>query len=640
MFDSIRKHQRILQFVLVILIFPAFAFFGIQGYDRFFSAGDAVAKVGDFEISIQEFDQARQRQLDQIRQTLGGQIDPALIDNPGMRAEVLEGLVTQRALLAQAIEQRVSVSDDTLRKTILAIPDLVRPDGSFDMERYRALLSAQGRSEATFESELRRDLAMQALPGSIASTPMVPDALVERITRLGEQQREVRQRVFAPKDFVDEVDTSDEALKRFYEQNVASFEAPESVDVQYLVLNAAAIEATVQLNPDEVRAYYEQNKSRYTTAEQRRASHILITVEPGADEAAKSAAREKAQALRAKLAEGADFAALAEAESQDSGSAPAGGDLGFFTASMMVKPFADAAFALEPGQISEVVETEFGFHLIKVTEVRPGTQRPFETVRSEIEAEIRKQQSAGRFAEAAEAFSNMVYEQPESLQPAAEHFGLTIESAAGVQRGGAESLPNEHPLNNQRLLQALFSTDALANRRNTEAIDVGNGTLVSARVVEHRPARKQSFDEVRDEVEAGLVARESARLARQAGEALLADLKAGKADTKTGFSEPTTIGRAGTASVPPAAVEAIFRVDGAALPGYAGAEGDQGFAVFEVLQIIEASDEVLAERRPAYRRQLEQAYSQAGLQAYVDSVKARTKIVRNLDAIAPPPVDR
>ncbi|HRO60923.1 MAG TPA: SurA N-terminal domain-containing protein [Burkholderiaceae bacterium] len=640
MFDSIRKHQRILQFVLVILIFPAFAFFGIQGYDRFFSAGDAVAKVGDFEISMQEFDQARQRQLEQIRQTLGGQVDPALIDNPAMRAEVLEGLVTQRALLAQAIEQRVSVSDETLRKTILAIPDLVRPDGSFDMERYRALLSAQGRNEATFESELRRDLAMQALPGSIASTPMVPEALVERVTRLGEQQREVRQRVFVPKDFVDEVDTSDEVLQRFYEENVASFQAPESIDVQYLVLNAAAIEATVQLKPDEVRAYYEQNKARYTTAEQRRASHILITVDPGADDAAKSAAREKAEALRAKLEEGVDFAALAEAESQDSGSAPSGGDLGFFSASMMVKPFADAAFALEPGAVSEVVETEFGFHLIKVTEIRPGAQRPFETVRSEIEAEIRKQQSAGRFAEAAEVFSNMVYEQPESLQPAAEHFGLTIESANDVHRGGAESLPGEHPLNNQRLLQALFSGDAVSNRRNTEAIDVGNGTLVSARVVEHRPARKQTFDEVRDEVRTRLVARESARLARQAGEALIADLRAGKADTKNGFSAASTIGRGVTESVPAAAVEAIFRVDGAALPGYTGADGDQGFAVFEVLRIIEASDEVLDERRPAYRRQLDQAYSQAGLQAYVDSVKARTKIVRNLDAIAPQPVDR
>lgn len=640
MFDSIRKHQRLLQFVLLILIFPAFAFFGIQGYDRFLSDGDAVARVGDSNITRQEFDQARQRQLEQMRQMLGGQVDPAMLDNAGIRAEILEGLVTQRALQLEAGDQRIVVSDDSLRRAILAIPDLVKPDGSFDMERYRALLAAQGRNEAMFEAELRQDLAMQALPGAISQTPVVPDALVERVARLGEQTREVRQRVLAPADFASSVDTSEEALKRYHEQNAAAFETPEQARVEYLVLDPAAIEGTIQLNPDEVRAYYEQNKARYATAEQRRASHILITVDEGASDADKSAARDKALALRDKIAGGADFAELAKAESQDPGSAPSGGDLGYFSASMMVKPFADAAFALKEGEVSQVVETEFGYHVIKLTGIRPGVERPFQTVRAEIEAEIRKQQSAGRFAEAAESFSNLVYEQADTLQPAAERFGLKPQTAEKVRRDGAEGLPPDHPLNQPRLLEALFSADSLANRRNTQAVDVGGGRLVSARILEHSPARRQPFDEVRDEVRKRLVASESAQAARKAGEALLADLRSGKASPE-GFDKARTLGRAPSDSVPAQAIEAIFRVDAQKLPGYAGAAtSDGGYAVFEVSRVIEADDKVLAERKPLYRRQLEQAYSQAALGAYVEAVKARRKIVRHEQAIAPTPVER
>lgn len=641
MFDSIRKHQRLLQFILLILIFPAFAFFGIQGYDRFLSDGDAVARVGDAKITRQEFELARQRQLDQMRQVFGGQVDPAMLDNAAARAEILEGLVTQRALMLEAAEQRIVVSDDTLRRTILAIPDLVRADGSFDMERYRALLAAQGRNEAMFEAELRSDLAMQALPGAISQTPVVPEALVDRVARLGEQTREIRQRTFLPADFQSAVDTSDEALKRFHEQNAGAFETPEQARVEYLLLEPAAIEAAIQLNPDEVRAYYEQNKARYATAEQRRASHILITVDPGADDAAKKAARDKAQAIRDKLAGGADFAELARSESQDPGSAPSGGDLGFFSASMMVKPFADAAFALKEGEISQVVESEFGYHVIRVTGIRPGTERPFQTVRGEIEAEIRKQQSAGRFAEAAENFSNLVYEQADSLAPAAERFGLKVEAASEVRRDGVQALPREHPLNHPRVLQALFSDDSLAGKRNTQAVDIGGGRLVSARIVEHSPARRQPFEEVRDEVRKRLVARESAQAARKAGETLLAELRGGKAQPGAEFGEARTIPRAPSEALPQPAVESIFQVDAAKLPGYAGAAVvDGGYAVFAVTRVIEADDKLLAERKPLYRRQLEQAYSQAALSAYVEAVKARRKIVRNEQAIAPAAVDR
>jgi peptidyl-prolyl cis-trans isomerase D len=284
-----------------------------------------------------------------------------------------------------------------------------------------------------------------------------------------------------------------------------------------------------------------------------------------------------------------------------------------------------------------VVETESGFHVIRVTELRAGSERPFESVRAEIEAELRKQQSAGRFAEAAETFSNLVYEQPDSLQPAAERFGLEVQTAEQVRRDGLESLPREHPLNQPRLLQALFSDDSIATKRNTEAVDLGGGKLAAARIVEHQAARQQPFAEVRDQVREQLLARESAEAARKAGEELLAALESGKATAGDGFGGARTIGRMPDESLPTDAVEAVFRADAASLPAYAGAAlPDGGYAVFEIGKVIEPSDETLAERKPLYKQQLEQAYRQVALNAYVESVKARSRIVRNPEAIAPP----
>ncbi len=634
MFDSIRNHQRILLFVLVILIFPAFAFFGIQGYDQFLSGDRHPARVGDSRITQQEFDLARQQQLEQMRRMLGDRIDPSLLDSSALRAEVLEGLITQRAMLIEAQAQRVVVSNEALRQTILAIPDLLKPDGSFDMDRYRAQLAAQGRSEVAFEAELRRDLTLQALPSAISGTLNLPESLVDRVTRIGEQRREVRQRVFASADYASRVDVSDEALKRFHQDRSAEFQTPESVKIEYLVLEPAVIEQSIKLEPEAVKSFYEQNRGRYALAEQRRASHILIQLPPGADDEARKTARARAQAVRDRIVAGADFAETARTESQDPGSAASGGDLGLFDAGMMVKPFADVAFRLRVGELSELVETEFGYHIIRVAEVRPGKDPGFEAVRAEVESAIRKQQLSVRFAEAAETFSNLVYEQADTLEPAAGRFGLKIEKLDDVRKSGASSLGAEHPVNQPRVLQALFAADSLGARRNIAAIEA-NGKLVSARVLEHSPARLQSLEEVRDLVRQRLVAGESDRLAREAAEAFLAEIDAGKTPTGSDFGEPRQVARSGT-DLPPEASEMVFRLDGSKLPVRGVAPLPQsGYGVFELVKVIEASDSQVAERKPTYRRQLEQGYSQAAVGAYLESVKDRAKITRNLQAITP-----
>jgi peptidyl-prolyl cis-trans isomerase D len=634
MFDSIRKHQRLLQFLLLLLIFPAFVFFGVSGYQGFMSDDDSVATVAGAKITRGEFDQALRRQLDRMREVLGGQVDASLLDTAPARNEVLDGLIAQRVLLAHALETHVGVTDEKLRQTILSIPGLRKPDGGFDMERYKALLSAQGLNEQAFEQQLRRDLAVSALPEAAASSAVVPKAVVERLVRLQEQVREVRELLFKPADFAAQVRPTDEQLKKYYEDNAAAFETPESARIEYVVLGAESLAAQVALGADDVRTYYEQNAARYSTAEERRASHVLLRVDGAASEDARKAVRARAEDLVKQARGGADFAALAKAHSQDPGSAANGGDLGFFTRDTMVKPFADAAFALKEGEVSGVIESEFGLHVIKLTGVKPGSARPFEQVRGEIEAELRQQQAGRKFTEAADAFTNTVYEQSDSLKPAADRFGLKILSADGVTRSGAPDQPPKSPLSNPKLLAAIFSDDVVKNKRNTEAIEVGGNTLVAARIVEHRPAQRKPFESVQAQVRARVVEQLARRMAQEAGEAKLKELRGGVA--AAGMSELKAVSRMAAPTIQQAAIDAVLRAPIDKLPAWVGVDlGPQGFGIYQIVRYTEPDAAAVAERLPRYQQELAQLVGQQDGADYVESLKSRSKVTRHPDRIAP-----
>jgi len=634
MFDSIRKHQRLLQFFLLLLIFPAFVFFGVSGYQRFLSDDDSVATVGSSKITRQEFDQGMRQQLDRMRQVLGEQVDAKMLDTPEARREVLEGLIAQRALLNEAVSHHVWVSDDQLREAIVSISGLSKPDGSFDRDRYRALLSAQGLNEAVFENQMRRDMAVQALPQAAARSAMMPNAVIERLIALQEQVREVRELMFKTSDFAAQVKLGDEQLRKYYEENASAYQIPESAKVEYVVLSPEALAGQVALGSDDVKTYYEQNKARYAAPEERRASHILIKLESGAKDDERRAARAKLDELLKQARSGADFAALAKANSQDPGSAAQGGDLGFFTRDTMVKPFADAAFSLKEGELSGVVESEFGLHILKLTGIKAGSQKSFEQVRPEIEADLKKQQASKKFAEAAEAFTNIVYEQADSLKAAAERFKLTIQSADGVTRTGSDKLPAKSPLSNQKLLGALFSADSVKSRRNTEAVEVGANTLVSARIVEHRPAQRKPFETVQGEVRAKLLEIEAKKLAVQAAEARLKELRGGA--PAQGFAQAKAVSRAGEPSIAAQAIDAVFRAPAEKLPAYVGVDlGAQGYGVYQVVKVTDPPAELVKQRKPSFQPQLAQLAGQQDVADYVQSLKLRSKAKSHPERILP-----
>jgi peptidyl-prolyl cis-trans isomerase D len=635
MFDFIRTHQRLMQFLLLLLIVPSFALFGVQSYTRMTGGDNAVAKVAGQTITKEELDAAQRQQTERLRQIYGAQFDPKMLDTPQARQGILDNLIAQKALAAEAARSHLSVSDAALQQSILQVPELRSADGKFDVERYKALLGDQGKTPAMYEARLRQDMALQQINGAVQNSAFAPKTLATRMSEINEQQREVQEQLFKASDYVSKVKITDDMLKSYYDNSGSRFEIPEQVKAQYVMLNPEAVAGQVTVSDADIKSYYEQNVKRYTTEEQRRASHILITAPKDAPAKERAAARAKAEALLAQLRKNPDdFARLAKENSQDPGSAERGGDLDFFGKGMMVKPFEDAAYKLKKGEISGLVESEFGYHIIKLTDVKPGGVRTLDQVRNEVGAEIKKQLAAKKYAELAETFSNTVYEQADSLKPVADKLNLKIETVSGLTRNPNPALPKDTPYNNQKFLNALFSDDAVRNKHNTEAVEVAPNTLVAGHVLSFQPKARRPFDEVKAQVKELVLQQEASALAKKAGEARLAELKA--KPEGTGFGAAKLVSRTASAGLDENAFMAVMKADVSKLPTVAGAElPGQGYGVYRINKLV-APATVDTARRQAEQQQVTSALSQQETLAYIDVLKARAKAkIINPPAAAP-----
>lgn len=625
MFDFIRTHQRLMQLVLLLLILPSFAFFGLEGYTQFREDANVVAKVGEQTITQQELDAAQRQQMDRLRQMFGDQFDAQMFDTPEARKDILEGLIAQRALMAEVQRNDIMVSDQTLQQTILDIPGLKTPDGKFDSERYKSLLAAQGMTPEIFEARVRQDLAMQQLSEAVQNTAFAPKSVTNRLSEISEQEREVQEMLFQEADYVAQVKVTDEMLKNYYEKNSAQFEIPEQIKAEYVVLDNEAVASQITVSDADIKSYYEQNAKRYSTPEQRKASHILIAIDKNASDAQKAAAKEKAEQLLAQVRKNpAAFAKLAKENSQDPGSAERGGDLGFFGRGMMVKPFEDAAFGMKQGEISELVQSDFGYHIIQVTDVKPASQKTLEEVKPEIAAEIKKQLASKKFAELAEAFNNMLYEQPDSLKPVAEKLNLKIAVADNITKKGNPALPPNAPVNHPKFVQALFSDDVLKGKNNTEAIEADKNTLIAGRVAEYKPKSVKPFEEVKAAIRESVVKAEADALAKKAGEAKLAQLRANP--DANGFSAPKPVSRAKNPGLNSQAFMAVMQADAGKLPAFVGVDlPTQGYAIYRINKVSQPAN-VDAQRRTAQQGQIANALAQQETFAYIESLKNQAKV--------------
>lgn len=631
--ETLRKiaHNRYFKILFAVFLIIPFGLFGVEQYLSRPVGGDTIANVGGMRIGSGELDQAVRRQADLYRQQFGRNFDPALMENPEIRRSVLDQLVSERLLELGSERAGVIVPDRQLAERIASEPGL-QVDGKFSKERYEQIAKSQGLTPIGLDERLRADFRQQQFRNSIAETAIVPRTTLDNFIKLSEQQREVSVVNITPEAHLAKVKITPEQVKAYYDANPKEFTTPERARVEYIELSLDSLAAKTEVPAEEVKQQYEAGVARnqWGQPEERKASHILIAVKADAPEAEKKAAQAKAQAIADQVRKKPDsFAEVAKKESQDPGSAVQGGDLGFFPRGAMVKPFEEAAFGAKKGDIVGPVQSDFGFHVIRVTDIKPAKMKSLAEAAPEIEAQLKKQAAQRKYAEAAEAFSNIVYEQSSSLKPAADLLKLQVQTSPWITKGQ----PSVPTLASPKLQAEIFSADAIKAKRNTSAIEVGANMLVAARVVEHEPEKLRPLDSVRAEIERKLARQEAMKLAKAEGEAKLKELQAGK-DAEVKWPAPLAVNRQKPGGLFPQVIDRAFRADPRKLPEVAGVETPMGYSLVKVTKVIEPQ-KIDEAQRNMLGTQLKQAVAISELETTLASLREKVGVKVSAAALAP-----
>ena len=612
MLQAFRDHKRWLMFIAMVLIIPSFVVTGIYSYNRMTQADNSIAKVGDSSITPELFDQAKRQQLERLRQQMGDQFRAGMLDTPEAREALVRNLMDEAAVTQTVAREHVGVSEQEA-VALIKNADALKENGQFSPALYERFLQSQGKSDQQFVAEVRRDLAKEALLTGVTATYPVPSAVVEHLHKIITEEREVQTLIFNIDQYMGDVKVTPDEVKAYYDGHQSEFMADEHVTAQYVVLSPESFKASIKPNEEDVRSDYEQNKQRYATAEERRASHILISF--GDD---KAASKKKAEEILAKAkADPSSFAKLAKENSVDTGSAVEGGDLSFFGRGMMVKPFEDAVFSAKKGDIVGPVESDFGWHVIYVTDIHPARVRDFNEVRADIEAEYIDQMALREFSEKAEEFTNIVYEQADSLEPAAQKFGLKLMTAEDVTRQGPAD-PELAPFFNEHVLENLYGSECLQEKRKSAAVEVGSNQLVAARVEKHFPKAVRPFDEVKGQIEDGLKLRKAGELAKAAGEKKVAEVRQSK--SLDGFSKAVWVSRQNLLGHPAQLVDRMVALPADKLPAYTGMQVDGGayFVAFVNAAKVKAPTE---NELKSLSREFATIYGEADRRGYLSALR-------------------
>ena len=582
MFDFVGRNKRVAQVILALITLP-FAFFGVDSYIQRMGRGDDdVAKVGGDRVTQTEFANTLRDQQERMRAMLGKNFDAAMFDNPEVRFNILEQLINQRLLAQQASKQSIIVSDGLVEQYIRDFPAF-QEDGKFSPEKARSLLASQGMTEAMLEYQMRQQLQLQPLQDPFGAGGFVSRTVAENYVRMNSQLREVAAASIDIEPYLAQVKIDDAAIKAYYDGNQAAFQVPEQVRLETLTLSLDAVAPSIQVSAEEVKKNYDGNMAAYSDPEQRQASHILVALKPDASDADKAAAKQKAEQILKEVKAAPDkFGEIAKKSSEDPGSKDQGGDLGYFGKGAMDKPFEDAVFGMKVNDIVGPVQTAFGFHVIRLTGIRAEKVKPFEQVKAQIEADLRKQAATKKFAEMADKFQEQVYSAGDKLQPAADALQLKVVQTQWLTRAQVLAAGQ----NSQKFVQAVFSPDSLSAKRNTDAIEVAPNTMMAARVVEHKPAAPRPFDQVKAEIATQLQRKGATELAAKAGQEKLAELQAGKA-VALNFGKPAEFTRQQRQpGYTDEAFNKVFRADPAKLPAYVGAVNDKGgYSIYRVSKV-------------------------------------------------------
>jgi len=622
MLEAIRsRSQGWLAKLILILITVPFALFGIDAYLKNAGSGASVAKVDGDKISIQEYRNAMQSLRDRMQRE--GSKDLAALDSPAVKQSVLDRLINTRVLNAEVIDRKFKISNEQLTQFIIGLPEF-QQGGKFSQEVYDKLLSQNQMTPSQFENKMRGELLVEQVRDGIPGLAFTSSAVEESVLKVEHQQREVTVAEIKSKDFISQVKVDPAEVKAYYEKHKDKFKVPEQVKLEFVMLSANNLIPQMQVTDEESKKFYQENASKFQGDEQRRASHILIGFGASPTPASKAEAKKKAEQVLAEVKKNpTKFADLAKKYSQDPGSGEKGGDLGLFARGAMVKPFEDAAYSMKVGDVSGLVESQFGYHIIKLTEIA-GKGQGYDALKPQIRAELMYQKALAKFSEEAENFSSMVYEQSTSLQPAADTFHVPVQKSEWLSYAdGAKFFKSD------KLMTLVFTDEVLKDKRNTEAVEVSSNTLVAARVVDYKPSAPRSFDEVKAGIEDFLKIEKATKLAIDKGAAALADLKAGKAVTGIDWINSVVVDRKNAQGLTDLTMSNVFKIDASKLPAYAGvADSKKGYLLIKVTGVQSKLTDDEAAKKAALvdlRTALAAEYGSA----YLGALKADKKIYVN-----------
>lgn len=622
MLEAIRERTKgwLAKVILALITIP-FALFGIDQYLQGAGSNVPIAKVDGDAITVQEFGNALQNLRNRLQSE--GQTDMTILDRPELRQSVLDKLINDRLLSAEVKRANFSISDEQLSQYITSMPEF-SVDGKFSEELYYQLLTQNRLTLKDFESSIRQDLKAQQAREGFASLAYIPDSLVEQTLKAELQEREVSVAEIKTADYLSEVSIEAAQVQEYYEKNKDRFQVPEQVQLEFVLMSANTLLPTMQVTEEEVRKFFEDNADKFQGDEERRASHILIGFGLSPTPAAKAEARSKAEQILEEVRKNPEqFAEMAKKHSQDPGSAQNGGDLGMFGRGVMVKSFDDAVFSMAPGAISDLVESEFGYHIIKLTEIS-GEAVTLESVAPQIRGELIYQKALAKFTENAEDFSNIVYEQSTSLEPAAKAFSLDIQKTPWMSREDVARV-----FKSDRMRDLVFSEDVLKDGRNTEAVEVAPNSLMVARVVDQKPAAPKTFEEVQSGIEEFLRVEAASKIAIAKGEAALADLRAGKEAKDLDWIPPVLVDRKNAQGLTDLTMSNAFKIKADSLPAYAGvADANKGFLLIKV-SAVNANLPEDEDARQAAKVEMQTALAAEYVDAYLKALRAKGEVSVN-----------
>jgi len=627
-------------YIIVGIIIIPFAFWGVNEY---FAGGEevVVATVGDAEIEQVGYRRALENRRAQMRRVLGDNFSPEIANSPEFKRGVLNDLISRTLLDQHAEEQGYRVGDELLARQIRINPRF-QVDGEFSPDAYRGAVAQMGLTQTGFEARLRRQLVLQQLRDGIQQTAFTTPDQRDGLLRLSLQERRFDHAVLQADRFVDDVEVTDDEVRDEYEANPDRYRTAERLKVEYVELSVDELAASINVSDEELRQAYEQNESRFTSEAVRHASHILIETGSDPNEDERRGALDEANKLMERLRSGADFAGLAKQHSDDPGSAAQGGDLGRIEKGAMVAPFEEALFELtEEGALAGPVRTRFGYHIIKLTGYQPAEVEPFAEVRDELLIEERRRQAEALFLDRAEAFRNIAYEHPQSLEPVADQLELTIQQSGWFTRESGSGIAADPDVR-----EAAFSEDVFQERLNSEAIELDINTLVVVRRLDHQPANVKPLDQVRDGISNRLRRQKARERAAEIGPRIVEQLESGKgwqAVVAEHELAPETVrwsrNRARGQNAPAAEViDAVFRLpkpagEEAAVPGGLALPGGD-YALFRLVEVIEVEvDQAPEDLKQRVSRSLQGRRGQDMVEQYIAELREKAEVTIKDEAL-------